>query len=140
MLQLRIYFILICLFLGCKSRQLSSETLFERELIFGSGGGFTGVVKTYILKGNGTLTYLESMKKDTVILSVISKKECQKIFKKLSELHLEDKTIKRPGNIYYFLKEKKQNKYSEVVWGDFNYTVPDEINSFYKSLYQYIKH
>ena len=56
------------------------------------------------------------------------------IYKKLADLKLDTLNFNHPGDRYYFIKAVKNDTKHEVIWGDPSYTVPAEVDEFYKFL------
>lgn len=131
--------ILILSFLGCKSQQYTFEELPDKQLVFGSGGGITGAIDTYVLLENGQFFYSNSLTKESKELESISKKEAKECFVKLKELSLSEMNFIHPGNRYYFLEEIKSDSIHKVVWGSNDKEITEDCVNFYDELKTYIK-
>jgi len=127
-------------YLSCKTQEkISSPDTYEREIIsFGSGGGFTGEVKSYSILRNGQmfkngsevsgvasgeLTKLEDKIVDQLFLNFVNLK--------LAEIKLDD-----PGNMYRFINYKENGNIHRIQWGGMKEEVPKNIKTFYKILNQ----
>lgn len=104
------------------------------EIVFGSGGGFTGQGAEYHLDAMGNLTMTESLTGNTTNLGKIDKSDLKKIYRKLSELNLAEIKYNQPGNMYYFIKEINKNETHKVIWGNIDQPVPPGIQEFYDML------
>jgi len=119
---------------SCKTYQI--DNLPEEQIIFGNGGGVTGVTVTYILLSNGQLFKTNAWQKDTAELTKIKPKLAKEYFKQIEELDWEKTDINKPGNIYHFLSYKTANNTHRATWGATNYEPPKPLKDIYKSLKQ----
>ncbi|QHT71160.1 hypothetical protein GXP67_33160 [Rhodocytophaga rosea] len=121
---------------SCRSHQLTSQADADtgRQVIFGSGGGFSGQVIEYTLLENGQLSRTNSLSKEKIILKALPKKEAQSYFEQAEQLHLGTMNFKHPGNLYYFIRLKKGEKAEEVLWGNTDHPVPAQVRALYESL------
>lgn len=106
----------------------------DTQIIFGSGGGFTGQVTEYHLDARGNLSMFEGLTDTQTSLGKIKKSDLKKIYKTLSELNLSKININQPGNMYYFIKEVDSSATNEVIWGSPDYETPQGIQEFYDLL------
>lgn len=127
------FFILIMITSSCASQKILTQYT-GTTIVFGDGGGFTGQINEYTLSTDGKITVVKSLEGDTVILSTISKKAAGEIFTKLSVSGLDTLDFKRPGNKYYFIREMSEGIKHEVVWGDPEYAVPQQVENLYTLL------
>lgn len=125
---------LVLLFSGCKSQQYTPENLPENQLIFGSGGGMTGAVDTYILLNNGQLFHLNSLTSENEELEKLNRKETKTCFKKLKAIQLDSIDFNHPGNRYYFLEEMKGDEKHRVTWGSTDHEVSEACQELYNQL------
>lgn len=123
---MKIYSVLIFIILSsCATGKIAIKTGIE-EIRFGSGGGFTGEVKTYVLTSNNTLLEME--------------KELKKVdLKKTMELFKEAKgfinyTFNEPENIYSFIEIKTKEKTNIIVWSFGSLKVDKRITELHKKL------
>ena len=125
--------VVILFFSSCSSQKVLNQYA-GTEIIFGNGGGFTRQSNEYTLNTDGKLIFVKGIEKDTVLLPSLSKKVTADIYKRLSALGLDSLDFNHPGDRYYFIHEVKNEIGHKVVWGDPSYTVPAEIDEFYKFL------
>ncbi|MEZ4773390.1 MAG: hypothetical protein R3D00_09415 [Bacteroidia bacterium] len=132
-----ISFFLTCMSLlsGCKSQDYQPETYPDAQIIFGSGGGFTGMVSTYVLLEDGRI-YDKAPTSDSFSLLKKGKKKMAKaLFAQLNEMKMAETTVDAPGNLYYFIEMKGPDPETyRLVWGDQAAEVPDTLLSLYRSL------
>lgn len=98
-------------------------------ILFGSGGGFTGMVKSYRLDSKGILV----SEKDNQTIRTVSSRKFKEINKKLDEAGALDISFNQPGNFYYFLEVSKNGKTNRITWSDQN-KAPAPIVNIYKDL------
>ncbi|WP_084061747.1 hypothetical protein [Cellulophaga tyrosinoxydans] len=127
------------LFLSCKSQQYTLDTLPNTQLIFGKGGGITGVIDTYTLLENGQLFYENSLSEEKKELKRISKKNVKILFDQLDNINLKDVDFNHPGNMYYFMKEVKGGYSHKVVWGKSDVQIDASIINLYEKLKAQLK-
>ena len=126
---------LIALVLGsCKAPEYSGEELPDAQLSFGSGGGFTGAKKEYILLENGQLFYKNSLVDTLQEMPAIKSGQARKIFRELSALTLDTVKFNHPGNTYRYICHRRPGTEDRVTWGDLQHQVSPEIAAFYKKL------
>lgn len=110
--------ILFFSFFCCKTKRYTPETYQKSQLVFGSGGGFTGKVQTYTLLENGQLFHHNGINNLTQQMTTLSKKQTKQLFEKANDKELNNITLNDPGNMYYFLKLKKDGKEAySFTWG-----------------------
>lgn len=79
------------------------------EISFGSGGGFTGAIKTYKLTADCKLY------EGKAELKKIKAKKTLELFNQAAEL--KDIKFNEPGNIYSFIEIKTKENTNKIVWG-----------------------
>jgi hypothetical protein len=118
---------------GCQSQNGLSE--YENtEIVFGSGGGYSGQIIEYSIGTDRVITSTNSLTKETKTIGKLSKKETKALYDGLSELKLPLVNYNKPGNMSYFVKQVKGNKEAKVVWGDINNDYPKNIKAYYDLL------
>jgi len=129
------YFSAILVFIigGCASQ--NSLTKYENtEIIFGSGGGFSGQVIEYSISTDRVITSTNSLTKETKTIGKLSKKKTIQLYDELNELKLPLVNYDKPGNMSYFVKQVKGNKEAKVVWGDITGDFPKDVKAYYDLL------
>lgn len=130
--------IILCLFLGyfgcsCGPQGILYEYR-DTEIVFGSGGGFTGQETEYHLDTRGNLFMIESLTGTKTNLGKVKKADLKKIYKTLAEINLAEADYNQPGNMYYFIREINKGSTHQVIWGSNDQEVPDGIQEFYDLL------
>ena len=96
------------------------------EIQFGSGGGFTGEVKTYILTADCKL--FEEDKE----LNKIKSKTTLEIFKEAQAIN--EHSFNEPGNMYSFIEIKTKDKTNRIVWAFGSTKVDKRVTELHKRL------
>jgi len=105
---------------------------------FGSGGGFSGESKNYVLTQAGDLFSIKNMLADANSLVFLKKiKSCtaKKIFYFTKKKKIIETTYNEPGNIYQYITLYINNKKKNLVWGSSNSTPPQHIITLSTKLY-----
>ncbi len=116
---------------GCKTHKYTLDKYEGPRLTFGTGGGFTGMVKEFSLLSNGQI-FMKYNNGDPVEQPKIKKKQAKKLFKMAEELQLLEKTYNHPGNKYYFIEFHKDGKEAKSVWGNGKQFMNPKLHAFYK--------
>jgi len=128
---MKLYSILFLIILNsCMTGKIAVKTGID-EINFGSGGGFTGEVKTYTLTADSKVLELEKE------LTKINSKETLKIFNEAKEI--KDYTFNKPDNMYSFIEIKTKEKTNRIVWSFGSTTVDKKVTELHKRLMNLIK-
>ena len=130
--------IMVFTIVGCSS-QNGLAKYENTEIVFGSGGGYSGQVIEYRINTDRELTSTNSLTKETKTIGKLSKKETKALYDELSELKLPLIDYNKPGNMSYFVKQSKGNKESKVVWGDISEDIPKDVKAYYDLLMSIVK-
>jgi len=129
----------VLLFFSCRSSKVPPENYTDKQIRFGSGGGFTGMVKEYALLDNGYI-YEKNSIEDTYTLNTrVSRKERKKCFAQARELSLSELAFSHPGNRYYFIEYQDSTGQNRITWGDMQHNPDPELTAFYDQLNDLIK-
>ena len=131
--------IIILLFLGLFScsNKMATDKLPATQIVFGHGGGFTGVVHEYALLENG---YILKIQKDSAtqrIVEKIGKKKAAGYFAAVDSMRLHTWLYDVPGNIYHYVVLKREGKKdNKIVWdgGGDDKNAPKNIEEYYSKL------
>lgn len=105
------------------------------SLHFGSGGGFTGKVNSYILTRKGQVTSNKSKK----TLNQLTEQEVDQIFNNYEALGLADMKMKQPGNLYYFVERELNGQKHRLTWGAHDFKEPKELKIFHANLMRFTR-
>lgn len=91
----------------------NSKTKTVESIAFGSGGGFTGIETTYLLKKGGALVKI--IRNDTTPIKTFQANEIQDFFQGASKI-ISCKHFK-PENTYEFIEIRSGSETNRIVWG-----------------------
>lgn len=126
--------LLTLLFAACKTTKYTPEKFPVRQIVFGDGGGFTGIETSYTLLENGQLFKQVGVEGAYTELKAIKGKQAKELFDKVNSLQLFKLDIDKPGNMYYFLRQVTDHLDSRVTWGAGDYMPPQGLVSVYREL------
>ncbi len=132
------FFFMITLFVSCSSSGKVTKDPSGQKLIFGNGGGFTGIYTTYELCEDGSLFSLHPDQTKQLVKK-LRKKQTREIFEKAGKIKLTQPAFDHPGNMTWFIKYQAVGTVTEYKWGDSNTVVPNEIKDFYNQLNTIVK-
>ena len=123
---------------GCSS-QNGLAKYGNTEIVFGSGGGYSGQVIEYRINTDRMLSSTNSLTKETKTIGKLSKKVTKHLYDELNRLKLPLIDYNKPGNMSHFVKQSKGNKESKVVWGDISEDIPKDVKAYYNLLMSIVK-
>ncbi len=131
-------FFIVTLFTSCSSSGKLANNATSEKLIFGSGGGFTGIYMSFeIYKDGRVFNILPDNSQSKV--NKLRKKQTREMFSQAGNLKVNHPAFSHPGNMTYFIKYKFAGDSTEYKWGDSNFSVPNEIKDFYTKLNTIVK-
>jgi hypothetical protein len=96
---------------------MNFDTYKKCQIIYGSGGGFTNLVNEYRLLENKKLYHKKNTDSVFIELGKQNSDTAKILFSKTKVLFEDTTALHNPGNMYYFIKFRKDNKTQEIVWG-----------------------
>ncbi len=131
--------ILIILFQAGCSRKVTMEKIPTPQISFGSGGGFTNLITEYILLEDGKIVKKSKEGERYDIIARIGKDKAAQCYIGAKVLKLDTLQFNEPGNMYYFVTLKKDDKTeNRIVWGSVDKPISDEVKSFHKLLLSFL--
>lgn len=125
---------ILALFFSCRSGKEAPDTYARKQLVFGTGGGFTGSMEQYVLLENGYLYTHNVVSDEYQELGKVSKKLCKSLFQEADTLQIASRSFSNPGNKYFYLEMKDSTHQNRVTWGDNNHPIDEEYRKLYRSL------
>ena len=122
------------LFISCKSTHYTPKNFTGAQIVVGSSGGVTGMMKEYMLFDNGQLFLSKGLKGEWKELEKQKRSKTKEIFSRASELGLINVKFSHPGNMTYYIILKQPPRYNEIKWGETGVTPPENIVTFYTFL------
>lgn len=135
--KMRLILTILCtlpFFFACKPAHFTPKSYKGDQLIVGSSGGVTGMLKEFILLDNGQLFVSNGLKGEWKEVRKIKKSTTKEIFAKATALGLGSLKFRHPGNMTYYLTLKQPPRSNEVKWGESGVTPPEGVTAFYDFL------
>ena len=132
-----IFPLFILLFLASCTHKIATDKLPTTQVLFGTGGGFTGEVRDYALLEDGRIVKMKNGAAEQEVVKKISKKKAASYYATLDSMPSKTWLYNAPGNIYHHITVKKDGKKeSKVVWngGKDDANAPAYIVQFYRNL------
>ena len=113
---------------------ITPATYTGRQILVGSGGGFTGFSTTYYLFENGKLFGRRSRDTTFTFIRQQTVANTKRIFS-VAEKTCKIRTTRfdHPGNMYKFVQWRKGKSTNKVTWGELGKTVSTNYPKFYTS-------
>jgi hypothetical protein len=124
-------------FSACKTSYTSPADYPKNQLVFGSGGGFAGTVKTYYLLEDGAV--FQAVAEDSTLQKInqVDKSDTKALFAEAEDLSLPTRQLDQPGNMYAFVEWRGPETQNRLVWDMSGMGVAPELVSFHRQLMQY---
>lgn len=121
---------------GCstQNKHQASASKFT-EISFGSGGGFTGAINTYLLKADREVFKMNNG--EYLNINKISKADFRNISETINKINFYSLEYSEKGNITYFIEIKSAESHHKITWSD-NTETP-ELKDFYTILVTTLK-
>ena len=108
------------------------------KIVFGSGGGFTGMTTTYAITKEGQL--LKQQPDESMIkLHAFKTLDIDPYFEKIEKCNIEEVDCNSPGNMTFFLEQIKDGKSKRLVWGGSKITPPEDVKSLHGELMRLVR-
>jgi len=129
---------ILTLFVSCSTTGKVTNDTVSKHLIFGNGGGFTGIYTSYKIQEDGSVFALLP---DSTFKPVkkLKKKEARSLFEQADKIKITQPVFNHPGNMTWFIKYRVNGAETVYIWGDSNVSVPTEIKDLYNKLNTIIK-
>ncbi|MCX6189934.1 MAG: hypothetical protein NTW54_10115 [Bacteroidetes bacterium] len=102
------------------------------SVVFGWGGGFTGMVESYSLSKDGTLKLGDEVKKK------IDAKSMRLTMGLVKKVNFYKTPLNDPGNLYFFMVMKGVDNEQRLIWNE-QTQLPEEIKNAYDALVKLTK-
>ena len=102
------------------------------EMVFGWGGGFTGMIEEYHLSKDGTLKQGEEVKKK------LDNKQMKVILAAFKKVNFSKVKVNDPGNLYFFMAAKNKDNEQRLIWNE-QTQLPPEVKTAYDELIKVTK-
>ncbi len=136
----RIYLLaLFAMLAACRHTKYTADKLPADQLLFGTGGGFTGKAQTNLLLENGQIFRQDYMETKFSEMPSVKKKLAHQFFEAAEDLKLGDMKFDHPGNLYNFIELTDDGKTARIVWGDEGFPVNQKVKDLYIALSDLVK-
>lgn len=125
----------VLLFWSCKAPVVPQKTN-EITIVFGIGGGFTGLNETYLLSEKGALSHVYDLNKtDTIFLKQCTKEDISGIMTLVNSNEIKQQNLSESGNMTVFIQIfKNKELYKDFKWPSGYEHLPASISSLHKQL------
>lgn len=130
-------FLLIFLlgFSFCKIQNYTPVDYPKGQIIFGSGGGFTGAVDEIFILENGDVFSKAGLDTNYVAIKTLKDPVVEQVFTNVEFLNLKEIKLNKPGNMYNFIRIKNKDVDHQIVWSGQN-----DVSKEVTKLYAILKH
>lgn len=112
----------------------------EARIVFGQGGGITGLRTEYTINESGHLWQRAAWTDSLHLLAELDAAFARQTFKNFTTLRLDTLTYNNPGDLYYFIEmHTAQGTTQTIVWGYPGFTPDPSLVRFYNNLYRTAK-
>ena len=110
----------------------------DRQLRWGSGGGFVGKETTYTLLDNGQVFVLK-MGCELTEAGSTKPRKAKSLYKTSETLGLATLNFQHPGNTYNFIEVLSGDAIQRITWGDAEYPVDKGVADLFAQLKELVK-
>jgi hypothetical protein len=132
MKKLCILFFVFLIISSCIHTKITQSGINKIE--FGSGGGFTGKYKSFIIDMKQGLI----LNSDESVKRILTKKEKSFLLKKLKSTDFSKIDFNHPHNMNYYISFEGSFN-NKIVWGDPGHPAPDKVKELYNFLNELVK-
>ena len=134
--------VLCCLplLIACKAAHYTPKNYKGTQIVAGTSGGVTGMMKEYVLLDNGQLFLSKGLTGEWKALKTLKKSQTRELFEQADMLGLRTLKFRHPGNMTYYLVLKDPSRSNEIKWGESGIAPPEGINEFYNHLVSTFSH
>jgi len=123
----------------CSPRSVPPGTASTQKILFGQGGGVTGIRIEYILEESGHLFRQHAWSDSVTYLQTLDPRFVAQTFRNFTNLGLDTVSCNNPGDLYYFIEMHKDGKSYSLVWGYPGFKPPEEVVQYFNNLYRSAK-
>lgn len=130
----------IGILLSCNNKRTFIQSDYQKSyLIFGQGGGITGLRIEYIMTEDGAI-YRKHMPSDSLeFIKNTGRAFAKQTFGNYVSLGLDQMKCYEPGDLYYYLEHHTQSDVHRLVWGRPGFIPPEIVVSYFNNLYRTAK-
>jgi hypothetical protein len=122
------------LFWFCKHPRYTADQLPEKQIRFGTGGGFVGRETLFSVLENGQM-FKKGPDGLTSALPDIKSRKAKSLFKSLAKSDFANLSFQHPSNVYSFVEiPVGRDGYHRVTWGDPAHPVDARVQDLFDQL------
>lgn len=133
-----ILFLSVCtaalVFWFCKSPKYTADTLPQKQLRWGKGGGFVGKETLFVLLENGQIFKQSPDSGSFAEADHTRAGKARKLFKLVETAGLQNLDFQHPGNTYKFIEVMSGDTIHRVSWGDPQQSLDAAVADLYAQL------
>lgn len=127
------YLLFISIFIISCGTTKKNPMIYEGEhIIFGNGGGFSGIENSLLINDDGKVFELKDRRTNYTFIKKLSSDDVDQLFQAVNTLGLMEVDKNTPGNTYKFIEIKTDNSENRLVWTSDN--VSNDIQILYTIL------
>lgn len=126
------------LWLACKQTKYTPGNFPDRQLRWGSGGGFTGKETTHTLLENGQI-FTHAGEGALTESGKVKAKRAKMLYEMIGTLGLDGVHFQHPGNTYDFIEVLSGDSVNRISWGDRSHPVDPKIKDLFDQLNALLK-
>ena len=104
----------------------------HKEIHFGNGGGFSGMVYHYVLDESGNVYQFNTFSEEKTPLRKIEVEVVDSLWETIDNEKLDEININKPGNMYKFVTFERNGEIHKLVWN--GKSENNSLNLLYKEL------
>lgn len=134
---MKTYLILLfsLLMVSCASLKKTGSVDNFDAVYFGSGGGFTGIINTFMIDSEGYVYKANGEEKTEI--KRLKYKTLKRISKQIEKINLKEIDSQDTGNMTYFIDLQSGDEQHKVTWSDAS--DQPELKSLYTCLFETLK-
>ncbi len=118
----------------CKTPKYTADSLPQKQLRWGKGGGFVGRETLHLLLENGQIFKPGDEAGKMVETTGTRRAKAKKLFKLLETTGIQNLDFQHPGNTYKFMDIVAGETVKRIAWGDAQYPVDASVEDLYRQL------
>lgn len=130
---------LAVLFYCCNHKAFDLSAYQKQYLVFGQGGGITGLRIEYTLLENGNIYQRDSRTDSLTFIKDAGNAFTTQAFQNFTALGLDTLKCYEPGDLYYFVERHQSGNAHRIVWGRPGFTQDPMIITYFNNLYRTAK-
>ncbi len=123
------------------AQEEQKQTGHQKVIVFGSGGGFSGMFEEYTLHRNGKLFYYNTFTRESRELPSIGRKQARRLHREFIRLKLDHMELHESGNMNWFIRRIYGSSTHELSWSSESATgtVTPQLSMYYDKLMGIVK-